>query len=214
MPSVLNRLFRRPPGTGWLILSGGPMPEDLLQRALALVDHAGILLAVAPTPPDLQKAENALQPWLDATGWEGRTVDCESSDVLEEALSEAALVVLPDLADSAAYARQLGQTDACEYLLAALDDGAVIVAEGPAAEALGDHFASGQNLLPGLRWVPGAVVQSHFVEDQTPTAVGIRKESYRIGLPAGVAIALGPGEEREIWGVGQPTITFREWWKT
>lgn len=221
MPSVLSKLFRRPPGSGWLVLSGGSIPEDLIQRALALVDKAGSVVAVVPAPEHLPDAENALQAWTDISGWSGRVVDCETSDVLEDALSEAALVILPDLADPETYSRALGQTDACEFLLAALDAGVVIVADGPAAEAMGDQlFAAGDDSTassvgrPALRWLPGAVIQTHFSENQAPPITFKRKELFRIGLPEGVAIAMGPEEEREIWGSGKPTITFREWWKT
>jgi hypothetical protein len=196
------------------------MPEGLIQRALALVIHAGTIAAVVPSPVELSEAETALQTWTDISGWEGRSVDCESSDILEDVLSEAALVVLPDLAAPAKYSEALGQTDACEFLLAALDAGVVIVAEGSAAEALGVEIEEGRNASgvgytgsPALKWVPGAVVQTHFRDGQAPPASLKRKDRFRIGLPEGIAIALGPAEEREIWGDGKPTITFPEWWK-
>jgi hypothetical protein len=191
------------------------MPEDLILRALALVDHAGILAAVVPSPRYLSEAETALQAWADLSGWEGRPVDCESSDALEDALTEAALVLLPDLADPEAYSLALGQTDACEFLLAALNAGVVIIAEGPAAEALGEQIESGAGKgdSQALRWLPGAIVQTHFSEG-FPQPVSLkRKDRFRIGLPEGVAIAMGPDGEREIWGGGKPTITFGEWWK-
>ncbi len=215
MPSVLSQLFRRPPGTGWLVLSGGPAPGGLIQRTLALVEHAGILVAVVPSARELTGADIALEAWMDASGWEGRSVDCETSDVLEDALTEAALVLLPDLADAQNYIRGLGQTDANDFLLSALDAGVVIVAEGAAAESLGQQIAAvgGQSGAPGLGWIPRAIVQTHFSEDVNNPYVLSRNDRFRIGLPAGVAIALGPEEEREIWGEGKPTITFREWWK-
>jgi hypothetical protein len=195
------------------------MPEELMLRTLALVDQAGIVAAVAPSPGHLPAVDAVLQTWLDLSGWDGRSVDCESSDALEDALSEAAVVLLPDLADPETYARALAQTDACEFLLAALDAGVVIVADGPAAEAMGDQLealemetAATPSRSPALRWLPGAVVQTHFPDTQSPPIAFKRKELFRIGLPEGVAIAMGPAEEREIWGEGKPTITFREWW--
>ena len=215
MPSVLSTLFRRPPGSGWLVLSGGRIPEALIERALALVNSAGGVAAVVPSPAHLPAGEEALQFWTDVSGWQGRAVDCESSDAVEDALSEAALVILPDLADTESYIRALSQTDACEFLLAALDAGVVVVADGSAAEALGDRTAEigSQAGGPALRWLPGAVIQTHFSGQTLPPTTFKRKELFRIGLPEGVAIALGPAEEREIWGIGQPTITFQEWWK-
>ncbi|MBN1439294.1 MAG: hypothetical protein JW929_07795 [Anaerolineales bacterium] len=215
MPSVLPQLFRRPPGSGWLILSGGPMPEEAVQRALALVMHAGSIVAVAPSPAELSDAEFVLQKWTDPSGWAGCAVDCGASDILEEALTEAAIAVLPDLSDSLHYARALGDSDACDFLLAALDSGAVIVAEGSAAEALGEEVRgpkSNSGAGPALRWLPGAVVQTHFAAGKDDAQPPMRKDHFRIGLPEGVSLALGPAAEREIWGEGKPTITFRQWW--
>jgi hypothetical protein len=215
MPSVLSQLLRRPKGTGWLILSGGLTPEELIRRALALVDHAGILTAVVPSPRDLSGAETALEGWIDVSGWEGRCIDCDSSYALEDALSEASLVLLPDLADAETFTRSLGQTDANEFLLAALDAGVVIVAEGAAAESLGEQIVAGdgQSGAPGLGWIPGAIIQTHFSEEKSITPILNRNDRFRIGFPEGVSMALGPELEREIWGEGKPTVTFREWWK-
>jgi hypothetical protein len=135
---------------------------------------------------------------------------------LEDALAETALALLPDLADPDTYAKALGETDANEFLLTALDAGVLIAAEGFAAEALGEQIlvGGGRESAPGLRWIPGAVVQSHFTQTPTMPEILKRRDRFRIGLPAGTAIALGPGEECEIWGEEKPTITFREWWKT
>lgn len=196
------------------------MPEDLVQRALALVVRAGTVVVVVPSPAELPEAETALQTWTDISGWDGRCVDCESSEILEDALSEAALVLLPDLADPKTYTLALGQTDACEFLLAALDAGVVIVAEGPAAEALGEEITESKNgsgaghpESPAVNWLPGAIVRTHFSEGHAPPFLSKRKDRFRIGLPEEVSIALGPAEEREIWGGGKPTITFLKWWK-
>jgi hypothetical protein len=217
MPSVLSDLLRRPAGKGWLVLTGGPVPEDLIHRALALVGQAGSLAAVVPAASDLQKAESQLRGWTDASGWSGRVADCESPAVLEDVLLEAALILLPELSGSEAYLRALETTDAGEYLLAALDAGVVVVAEGQAAEAMGAYIGPAvttDSVVPALGWLPGVVLQAHFTDQIPFPFAGKRKNLFRIGLPEGVAIAMGPDGEREIWGEGQPTITFRDWWKT
>lgn len=217
MPSVLSDLLRRPAGKGWLVLTGGPIPEDLIQRALALVGQAGGLVAVVPAASDLQQAESKLRGWTDASGWSGRLADCESPAVLEDVLSEAALVLLPDLSGPEAYLRALGATDAGEYILAALDAGVVVVAEGQAAEAMGAYIgpaAATGTVVPALGWLPGVVLQAHFTDQLPFPFAGKRKNLFRIGLPEGVAMAMGPDGEREMWGEGRPTITFRDWWKT
>jgi hypothetical protein len=216
MPSVLSDLLRRPAGKGWLVLTGGPVPEDLIHRALALVGQAGDLAAIVPAASDLRQAESKLRGWTDASGWSSRLADCESPAVLVDVLSEAALVLLPDLSGPEAYLRALGATDAGEYILAALDAGVVVVAEGQAAEAMGAYIrpAATGSVIPALGWLPGVVLQAHFTAQSPFPFAGKRKDLFRIGLPEGVAIAMGPDGEREMWGKSQPTITFRDWWKT
>ncbi len=228
MPSALSQLFRRPPGFGWLILSGGSPTDDHVTRTLALVEHAGIAVAVIPTAEFLGMAEEALDPWIALTGWEGKTVDCGGSpDIVEGEISEAALVLLPDGPSAALYVDALGQTDAGDFLLAALDEGVIIIAAGTAAEALGELIAeSGADRQPDLHgeedehragapalgWIPGAIIQSHFTAGVPIPASLKRKDLFRIGLPEGASLALGPGDEREIWGEEKPVITFRGWW--
>jgi hypothetical protein len=227
MPSVLSQLLRRPPGSGWLILSGGSPTDDHIQRILALVEQAGNAVAVVPTSDFLSSAEEALEPWRVLSGWGGKAVDCGSSELVEEATSEAALILLPDLGTPGTVVEELGQTDAGEFLLAALDGGAVVVAAGLAAEAMGELIdGSTADILPippggdsvnrtgspGLGWIPGAIIQSHFSAQTTAPVAFQRKDMFRLGLPEGVSIALGPEDEREIWGDVKPTITFRDWW--
>jgi len=227
MPSVLSQLFRRPPGTGWLILCGGSTTDDHVLRALALVERAGTAIAVVPAPEFLGMAEEALDPWIASTGWSGKPVDCGSPEVVEEEVAEAALVLLPDGVVANLYVEALGQTDAGEFLLSALDEGALIVAAGSAAEAMGELIAESsagrfQDLqggdgdhragYPALGWIPGAIIQSHFTAGAPIPASLKRKDLFRLGLPEGASLALGPGEEREIWGEEKPVITFRGWW--
>jgi hypothetical protein len=227
MPSVLSQLLRRPPGSGWLVLSGGSPIDEHVERALALVEHAGTAVAVVPGAEFLPLAEEALDPWIAFTGWNGKAIDCDSPEIVEEAVSEATLILLPDCAEAQQYVEALGQTDAGEFLLEALDGGAVIVAAGPAAEALGELIADpGAELIPdpaggdggnrsgrpALGWVPSAIIQSHFAAGTPVPAALKRKDLFRIGLPEGASIALGPADEREIWGEEKPVITFRGWW--
>ncbi len=146
---------------------------------------------------------------------------------MEEEISEATLILLPDGATANLYVEALGETDAGEFLLSALDDGAVIVAAGSAAEAMGELIAEpdGDRLpdlrggddghragTPALGWIPSAIIQSHFSVGIPIPASLKRKDLFRLGLPDGVSLALGPGDEREIWGEEKPVITFRGWW--
>jgi hypothetical protein len=210
-----------------LVLSGGSPVDDHVERALALVEHAGTVVAVVPTAEFLALAEEALDPWVAFTGWNAKAVDCGSTDIVEDAVSEAALILLPDCGEAQEYVEALNETDAGEFLLTALDGGAVIVAAGSAAEAMGELIADpGAELTPdpsggdggnrsgrpALEWIPNAIIQSHFAAGTPVPAALHRKDLFRIGFPDGVSIALGPEEEREIWGEEKPVITFRGWW--
>jgi hypothetical protein len=227
MASVLSQLLRRPPGSGWIVLSGGSPIDEHVERALALVEHAGTAVAVVPTAEYLPLAEEALDPWVAFTGWNAKAVNCGFPDIVEDAVSEATLILLPDCGEAQEYVAVLNETDAGEFLLAALDEGAVIVAAGPAAEAVGELIADPGAVLipdplggdggnrsgrPALGWIPNAIIQSHFVAGTPVPAVLQHKDLFRIGLPEGASIALGPEDKREIWGAEKPVITFRGWW--
>jgi hypothetical protein len=229
MPTVLSQLLRRPPGTGWLVLSGGTPIDEHVERALALVEHAGTAVAVVPNAEFLTLAEEALDPWIAFTGWSGKAVDCSAPDAVEEEVSLATVILLPDCAEAQQYVEALSQTDAGDFLLEALDGGAVIVAAGPAAEAMGELIADPDaELIPdsaggnggnrsgrsALGWIPSAIIQSHFVPGTPVPATLKRKDLFRIGIPEGTSIALGPEDEREIWGEEKPVITFRGWWNS
>jgi hypothetical protein len=222
MPSPLTQLFRRPPGTGWLIVTGSASPDAHIHRALALLEHAGKIVAVVPHSKELTNAQSALAPWVEISGWEGKPLDCDDMGRLEEEISDAGIILLPDAVSPNSYIRALGETDAGEFLLSALNSSGMIVAEGLAGEALGNVTGEADEdgrpgvrvWIPALKWIPGAIIQSHFtVSEEFPIPMQ-RKDLFRIGLPNGVAIALGPNGEREIWGDRAPTITFREWWKS
>jgi hypothetical protein len=87
MASVLSQLLRRPPGSGWIVLSGGSPIDEHVERALALVEHAGTAVAVVPTAEYLPLAEEALDPWVAFTGWNAKAVNCGFPDIVEDAVS-------------------------------------------------------------------------------------------------------------------------------
>jgi hypothetical protein len=218
MASALTRILRRPYGKGWLILSGGQTTDGNVLRVLALIDRAGSAVAVVPAPCHLPQADETLSPWLDRLGWPGNAIDCDSDVDMEEKISEASLILLPDLSGAAEYAGAFSRTDAGQFILGALDEGAIIVAEGVAAESLGEvvettPFSSGGSAYqPGLGWVPGACIQAHFSGARDARILARKKALIRIGIPPEAAIALGPDDQRELWGGLQPTITFGSEW--
>lgn len=96
-------------------------------------------------------------------------------------------------------------TPAAEALGAKLLQGGVVVAIAAAAQAAGQvarSFAPGQ-MLPGLAWLPGGVVEPNFDpgHDRRLRRLlerpGVR---WGLGLPAGSAVLLGPDNGVEILG--------------
>lgn len=217
MASVLSKILHRPPGKGWIILAGGPLPEGHVLRTLALINRAGTVIALVPRMDNYSSVETMLSPWLDRTGWPGKVVVCESETNLEESISEASLILLLNHSEPEQYREAVSRTDAGEFILENLEDGAVILAEGSAAEAMGDMVdaatSSGEGRQsPGLGWIPGTVIQAHFIKERNASILKKRKNLLRIGIPAETALALGPDDQREIWGDIFPTITFGSGW--
>jgi hypothetical protein len=193
------------------------MPDAQILRVLELADRAGTVVALVPRAVDRSPAEEWLSVWLDISGRPGRTVDCETRETLDEDLSEASMVLLPDLADPQIYARAIGQSDAAEYLLEALDDGALILAEGTAGEALGEAVEGAEDstraeLTAGLGWLPASVLLTHYAQPRTANILRKRPQWVQIGLPEETAIVLGPSGERELWGDLAPILTFGSGW--
>lgn len=193
------------------------MPDAQIQRVLALAIRAGSILVLTLKHDEVGLVEEILSSWLDQSGWPGRAVGLDADGLLEEEIAEASIILLPDVGDPIAWREGLSQTDAVEFLLSALDDGAIILAEGPAAETFGEAMetvlssASG-GFDSGLGWLPKAVIQGHFSHLRKSTILLKRSNLFRIGLPEGTALALGPQEEREVWGVNPPIITFGSEW--
>ena len=59
---------------------------------------------------------------------------------------------------------------------------------------------------------PGRDHPIAFFRGHTHPRLPQTQGTFRLGLPEGVSLALGPGDEREIWGEEKPVITFRGWW--
>jgi hypothetical protein len=217
MRSILAKILNRPPGSGWLVISGGSLPDAQMLRVLELTDRAGTIIALAPRSEALAQTEEWLSTWLDLSGRPGNPVDCETGTRLEEEIAEASLILIPDLFPPQVVAQGIGQSDAVEYLLGAIDEGALILAEGAAAEALGEvvegRDASGEtDLTSGLNWIPSTLIQAHFTPSRSPDLLLKRPQLVRVGLPDGTAMALGPEGDREIWGETPPILTFGSRW--
>lgn len=99
----------------------------------------------------------------------------------------------------------LRASPALDALTARLGAGGLVVAIAAAAQALGTTVRSlrGDDVLPGLGWLPGGALETNFEPDhdrrlrKLMTAPGV---SWGLGIPAGSAILLGPRGEVEVVG--------------
>lgn len=100
-----------------------------------------------------------------------------------------------------------------------LDEGSLVCAVGPPAEALGRWiFPAGEHEPSlGLSWVAGAVVQTGVVDPLASDAVrgflSRKLYSYAISLPAEGVLALGPAGEVEVWSRDAPTVILGAGWR-
>jgi hypothetical protein len=206
-----HSFFLRPEGGGWLVLCGGPADDATLARAAALIQQAGTLVVLVPTASDREAVEARLVECSIVCGVPGEILTLGGKVPMDERLSEASMVVLPDMAEAREIVEALEETGSGEVLLATMDAGAVIVAEGRSAEALGEAVEADPPAA-GSGWLRQAVIQSRFVEGTPCRVLGKRPTLFRLGLGEHAALALGPEGEVEVWGEPAPTVTLGAAW--
>ncbi len=198
-------------GRGWLVLAGGESGDvrgQVIGRAaadggvayLSLGNHDGWI-------------EAALADMDDLGAPPGYIVDAltEDDQTLTARLSEAAIIVVEN-------APQVGELRsgllgaAAAGMQAAFENGAVVLAEGRAAMALGAWVITGDAVLPGLEWLAGAlVVPGVTAVAQSAPAQWVLNEqpgAIAIGIGSTSALALGPDGEVEPWGQRQVTVVL------
>lgn len=175
-----------------LLAAGGSSAEgEALQDYLAeLGGPTGYILTIHG-PADAQRAEN-----------------CQS-------LAEAGLIYISDGPDLLGLISSLRESPALTALGHAFDDGAAIVGMGVGAVALGAWVTDqgiADQIEPGWGWLPSAIVEPHFAgtesSDRLRKLLNAHPNSLGLGIPAGVALALGPDGRVETVGEGQVTVVL------
>lgn len=210
-------------GAGWLLLGGG---GSWRSRETGEIDAAALgwadldrPMAVVPTAGGSTVDHEALLDYYgDLGGPRGYVVpifDAAGAQLAEscQLLEEAGLVYISDGPDTPGLVRALRDSPALRALAQAFDGGGVIVGMGAAAAALGAWVVDPQNrgrAEPGWGWLPNVVVSSHFrgaeTADQLQNLLRLRRNCMGLGIPRGVALALGPNGEVENVGPGQVTV--------
>lgn len=192
-------VFRWRDGRGWLVLAGGPQEETRAQvLARSGADGAVAVLAL----PDGQ-AEQILADLQDLGAPAGYLVDvvAESDEELRCRIGEAGVVVISAAGDPDDV-RSLLVGPALDGVEQAFQNGAIILAEGAAAQAFGAWVLSEGTAPEGFGWLENLVI------DIGPPPAGgeavrvleLNPEGVALALADDAAIAFGPDGQVDLWG--------------
>lgn len=207
-------------GLGWLILSGGGELEDLSDTHRAAIDAMGdespaVFLPTASATPDKGRGRGELvMEQIEELGGPigyvapifSRTDASDAKNVRR--LTQAGLIYLGN-GQAHKLIEILNDTPTLGALAAAYQAGAVIVAEGQAACALGAWGLCAEgNAITGWGWLPDALICPAF--DDAPAlrqAIKARPECLGLGIPKGVALALGPENQVQTLSASGQQVT-------
>lgn len=198
-------------GRGWIALAG--RASDVVRaHALSVAAADGGVAYV--TFKDASYAEAMMLDMDDLGAPAGYLVNLETEDAttIYNRLAEASVIVIGDLADAETlYARLEGAASA--GIRVAFEHGAVVLAEGAAAAALGAWIATADDeLIPGLGWLENALILPGAVSagesEIARAALAAQPSALAVGIGAESALALGPDGEVEAWGEGHVTVVL------
>lgn len=215
-----EEVFQRVPGEGWLVLAaaipelGGPT-ADLMERLLVRLDLSRPIAAIAAPDSDADQVNEFLESVDEWLNTEAGLIELDT-DLETEGWEDSGLLVLVG-DDPELWVEGLGEQGG-QRLRAALERGAVILAVGGAAGALGEKAAARLRpgeLVDGLAWLPGSLLlQAPGEEDLIEVSAWLQDDQPRIALrlQAGSILALGPRGEVERWGEPAPELVLGRGW--
>lgn len=204
-------VFRWRDGRGWLVLAGSAQDETRA-HALSRVAADGAMAVVALAP---FSAEDVLDDLVDLGAPAGYVVDIvsEPDEEILVRIGEAGVVVITAAGDPDAVRSALAGP-AVQALDRAFQNGAVLLAEGAAAQALGGWLLSDGVAPEGFGWLENAIIELG------PPPVGgdalAVLDSHPVGLAVAVAddaaVAFGPDGQVELWGSRRVAVTLGAAW--
>lgn len=120
--------------------------------------------------------------------------------------------------DSRAWLRAFEAKRLDESVLTALSEGGVVLAAPGASSCLGSWIlpSGGEEVAPGLGWLPGAVVlpgqEDPIDEERVRLLLKSQDRAYALGLPTSSILALGPQGQVEVWGETAPKLALGTGW--
>jgi len=205
-------------GRGWLVLAGGGKPEDIthiLRAAIdAMSDESPVVFV--PTASAASNGDHDTGQRIIAqietlggpTGYVAPIFTHTDATDLRNArrLAQAGLVYLGD-GQAQQLITVLSDTPTLDALTAAYEAGAVVVAAGAAACALGARGLCEQEIA-GWGWLPDALICPHYAQASTlRDAVKAHPECLGLGIPQGTALALGPHNQVQTLSASGKQVT-------
>ena len=218
--TVSERVFRRIPGEGWLVLAGsnpelGGETADLMERLLERLDLSRPIGAIAADDSDSQEVNEILESLEEWLGVEVGFLELETD--LETGGWEEAGLLLLEGHDPELWVEALEAGDR-RRLRRVLEQGGMILAVGGVASAFGASCLSSvrpDELVEGLGWISNSMVVL-ATEDAHGDAVRdwIQQEERRtvLCLHPGSILALGPDDKVERWGAAAPEVILGKGW--
>ena len=216
-------LLRWIAGAGWLVLGGGGNPEngetgDIDAAALGWSDLDCPISVLLTGGGSTEAGEAHLDAFADLGGPNGIIVPvygAEDAHRIEncQLLSESGLICLADGPDAMGLAETLRGSPALGAIIQAFRGGATLLGMGAGAAVLGSWTTDSSGARrpePGLALLHGAIIKANF--GRAGSAKQLRQvlldypDCMGLGIPEGVALALGPGGRVETVGDGQVTV--------
>jgi hypothetical protein len=207
-----NQVLSWVDGSGWLVLSGGPVSlGDVRAAALTRIAVEGGVAYIGINEHDNEELIDDMGELGAPTGYLVNVM-AEDDDTVRQQLTNAALVVVPGNFDLATLRGGLLGA-AIEGIEAAFKRGAVILVEGSATMLFGKVVQTDSgNLLEGLDWVRNALIIPAITSiSESPQArdlLASKQAGIAIGIGVGSALVLGPDATIELWGQKQVTLAL------
>jgi len=209
-------------GRGWLILAGGGELEDMadIHRAAieAMSDESPVVyVPTASARPDAGRSRGqvVVEQIEELGGPVGYVAPVFSrADARDpknvRRLTQAGLIYLGG-GSAQKLIETLNATATLDALAAAFAAGAVVLAEGEAACALGVWgLCADGDLRAGWGWLSDALICPAF-DDSTAAAlrdaIKSKPECLGLGIPQGAALALGPENQVQTWSASGKQVT-------
>jgi cyanophycinase len=198
-------------GAGWLVLLGGGRWEEneiIHSQVISAITDESPIAFIPAADPDPTRGEAFLSFYAELGAPQGYIVPIHDQQSANEPANYRRLVNASLIYIGSGSARRLLETlegtAAIDALATAFDGGAIIVGESAGASLLGKwgiNIAQG-TVWPGWGWVSDAVITPHYTSEQTVQVRAVLQrypEAIALGIPAGVALALGPDGELATW---------------